>query len=178
MLTSMLWSWQRKPLYSRWRTGNKNSPVSWDTAPCSPLLCLLCASYWFLACRIIRPWKWRWRIPQKRLLILNVLHCVVSQKTGLFITTAVWTSNPMTVIHACKLQGMWVMEYPAEFSRQYWTTWLKVQQVKILNKKTVLFFNQPIHVPPKRFYIPLLPLVLLRLSIWRKKIYRFATMVY
>jgi hypothetical protein len=41
--------------------------------------------------------RWRQYVPPKRLLTFNGLHCVISQKTELFITTGVRTSNPTQV---------------------------------------------------------------------------------
>jgi hypothetical protein len=70
--------------------------VFWDTTPCSPLkvnrlfggtylylqisACHL-VSLWFVARLILRPWRWRRYVPPKRLLILNWVHDVISQKT-------------------------------------------------------------------------------------------------
>jgi hypothetical protein len=51
-------------------------------------------SRWFLAQFILRPWRWRRYVPPKCRLTFNELHDIISQKTVLFITTAVWTSNP------------------------------------------------------------------------------------
>jgi hypothetical protein len=48
---------------------------------------------WFLLNLFLRPWRWRRYVPPKRRLTLNGLHCVISQKIVLFITTAVRTSN-------------------------------------------------------------------------------------
>jgi hypothetical protein len=56
------------------------------------LLFLPPATCWFLASLILRPWRWR--------LIFNGLYGVVSQKTELFVTTAVRTSNPTCEVHA------------------------------------------------------------------------------
>jgi hypothetical protein len=49
-------------------------------------------SRWFLS-RLIRPWRWRRYVPPKCRLTFSGLHGVISQKTVLFITTAVRTSN-------------------------------------------------------------------------------------
>jgi hypothetical protein len=38
------------------------------------------ASSWFLTWFILRPWRWRRHVPQKRGLIVNGLHGVISQK--------------------------------------------------------------------------------------------------
>jgi hypothetical protein len=46
---------------------------------------------------ILRPWRWRRYVPPKRRVHLNGLHCVISQKMILFITTAVKTSNPTNI---------------------------------------------------------------------------------
>jgi hypothetical protein len=81
------------------------STIFWDVTPCSPLkinrrfggkyrsACHL-LSRWFLGLLIFRPWRWRRYVPPKRRLALTGLHCVMSQKIVLFITTAVRTSNP------------------------------------------------------------------------------------
>jgi hypothetical protein len=50
-------------------------------------------SRWFLARLILRPWRCRRHVPPKRRLNFNELHCIISQKIGLFITTAWRTSN-------------------------------------------------------------------------------------
>jgi hypothetical protein len=52
---------------------------------------LLCC---FLGWVTLKPWRWRRHIPPKRRLTSNGLHSVISQKTELFIITAVRTSNP------------------------------------------------------------------------------------
>jgi hypothetical protein len=54
-------------------------------------------SRWFLARLILRSWRWRRYVPQKRRLTFNGLHGVIAQKTVLFITTAVRTSNPTKI---------------------------------------------------------------------------------
>jgi hypothetical protein len=46
---------------------------------------------------ILLSWRWRWYISPKRRLTFNGLHDVISQKTVLFITTAVTTSNPRSL---------------------------------------------------------------------------------
>jgi hypothetical protein len=51
-------------------------------------------SCWYLVWLILWPWRWRWYIPLKCQLTFNRLHSAISQKTVLFITTAVRTSNP------------------------------------------------------------------------------------
>jgi hypothetical protein len=43
---------------------------------------------------ILRPWRWRQRVPPKRPFVFNGIHGVISQKTELFITIVVRTSNP------------------------------------------------------------------------------------
>jgi hypothetical protein len=52
-------------------------------------------SRWFLSCFILRPWRLKRYVPPKRPLIFNGLHGVISQKTILFTTTAVRTSNAL-----------------------------------------------------------------------------------
>jgi hypothetical protein len=54
---------------------------------------------WFLARLILLPWRWRRYVPPKRRLTFNGLHCVISQKIALFITTTVRTSNPTSTCH-------------------------------------------------------------------------------
>jgi hypothetical protein len=51
-------------------------------------------SCWLLAWFIFWPWRWRRYVTPKRRLTLNGLHDVISQKTVVFITTAVRTSIP------------------------------------------------------------------------------------
>jgi hypothetical protein len=87
---------------------NLKSTIVRDIMPCSPLKAnlrfggtyrlhlhgLLPRSRWYFGRLILRPWRWRWYVPPKRRLTFNGLHSVVSQKTVLFIITAVRTSNP------------------------------------------------------------------------------------
>jgi hypothetical protein len=100
---------------------SKKSNVFWNTTPCSPLkvnrrfggtyrlhlqreiisrtrnqLVAAChlLSRWCLARIILRLWRWGRYVPPKRRLAFNGLHCGMSQKIVLFITTAVITSNP------------------------------------------------------------------------------------
>jgi hypothetical protein len=50
------------------------SSIFWDITPCNPLkFCSLCRlhSRWFLACLILRSWRWRRSVPPKRLLNFN-----------------------------------------------------------------------------------------------------------
>jgi hypothetical protein len=54
--------------------------------------CLL-ISRRFLAWLILRPWRWRWYVPPKRLLTSIGLHGVISQRTELFMNAAVRTAN-------------------------------------------------------------------------------------
>jgi hypothetical protein len=42
-------------------------------------LCLLPASWWFLAWLILQPWRRKWHLPPKRRLTFNGLHGVISQ---------------------------------------------------------------------------------------------------
>jgi hypothetical protein len=46
--------------------------------------CFLPASCSLRACLILRPWLWRWHVPPKRRMIINVLHGLLSQKITLF----------------------------------------------------------------------------------------------
>jgi hypothetical protein len=89
--------------------------IFWDTTSCGPLkvnrrfggtcrraLCLPPAS------PVLLPWRcWR-HVPPKRLSTFNGLHGVISQKTELFITTAVRTSNPTTKVKFCVLYVLYV----------------------------------------------------------------------
>jgi hypothetical protein len=70
---------------------NIKSIIFWDMTPCSPLLatCLLAG----LLNLFLRPLRWRRYVPPKRRLKLNELHGVIPQKTILFITTAVKSTN-------------------------------------------------------------------------------------
>jgi hypothetical protein len=89
------------------------STIFWNIMPCSPLsvnrrfgrkyrLHLQGRKNKFNkkpACKQVlnvffRPWIWRRYFPLKRRLTPNGLHCVISQKMVLFITTGVETSNP------------------------------------------------------------------------------------
>jgi hypothetical protein len=57
------------------------------------VLCLLPASYWFLAWIVPRPWRWRQYVTLKRV-NFSGLHSVIYQKMEPFITTASRTLNP------------------------------------------------------------------------------------
>jgi hypothetical protein len=57
-------------------------------------------SRWFLACLILRPWRWRRHVPPECLLTFNGLHGFLSQKTELFVITAVRASDP-TYLYRC-----------------------------------------------------------------------------
>jgi hypothetical protein len=59
-------------------------------------LCLLPASGCFIAWLTLGPWRWRWYVTPKRRLTFNGIYGVISQKIGLFITSALRTSNPTT----------------------------------------------------------------------------------
>jgi hypothetical protein len=49
---------------------------------------------WFLSSLTLQPWRCRWNYPSKCHLIFSGLHCVISQKTALCITTAVRPLHP------------------------------------------------------------------------------------
>jgi hypothetical protein len=75
----------------------------WNIKPCSALkvnwrfggtCCLALLSRWLLLRFILRPWRWRCRLPPKRRLTCNGPHGIISPKIVLFIITAVRTSNP------------------------------------------------------------------------------------
>jgi hypothetical protein len=51
-----------------------------------------------ISCSVdFRPWRWRWYLLSKRRFIYG-LHGAVSQKMATFITTAVRTSNPISLL--------------------------------------------------------------------------------
>jgi hypothetical protein len=76
-----------------------NSTIFSDITLYSPLkvnrrsACHLLSRY-FLLRIILRPWRRRRQVTSKHQLTLNILQVVVPQKTKLFITTPVGTSNP------------------------------------------------------------------------------------
>jgi hypothetical protein len=116
VVTSMnqLYTWEMKE-----HKLEVKSTVFWDIKPCGPLKVNRCfggtyrlhfqgrrmnrarnqrETRWqaefsrsFLARLILRPWRWRRYIPPKRLLTFNGLHGVISQKTVLYVATAVRT---------------------------------------------------------------------------------------
>jgi hypothetical protein len=51
-------------------------------------------SCWFLARLTLQPWKWRRHVPLTHRFTITTLHSVISQKTELFMLTAVITSDP------------------------------------------------------------------------------------
>jgi hypothetical protein len=65
----------------------------------SKLCKLVC---WVLAWLFLLPWRWRRHVPPKRRLPFNRLDGVISQKTEIFITTYVRTSDPK-YISVCSL---------------------------------------------------------------------------
>jgi hypothetical protein len=69
---------------------NQNQPIheNWH------FISLLSASYWFLAWITLQPWRWWQHAPLKCQTTFNTPHGITSQKTELFITAVVWTSNP------------------------------------------------------------------------------------
>jgi hypothetical protein len=90
----------------------KSLKILWDITPCfvlkanrhskgtEPELCLLNALCCFLAWLVLRSWRRRRHVAQKRRLTFIILHAVMSQKRGPFITTAVRTSH---VLHSNNL---------------------------------------------------------------------------
>jgi hypothetical protein len=52
---------------------------------------------WFLAWLILRPWRWSDTFLRTVRLLSKELHDVISQKTALFLTTAVRTSNRIEI---------------------------------------------------------------------------------
>jgi hypothetical protein len=109
--------------------GITKGSLLWDITPCSPLkvnrrlgviwsLSLLPALRWFLAWLILRPWRGRSHVNSKRQLTFGGLHGVISQKTELFICTAVRISDPtygiidrrsssMNYINSVVMWGTW-----------------------------------------------------------------------
>jgi hypothetical protein len=86
-----------------WQSGSSTSVPSQVNRSFSRLckqrqmLCLMPVSRWFLVWFILRFWRWRLHVSSKRRLTFNGVHGVISQKTEVFMTTAVRTSSP-----ACK----------------------------------------------------------------------------
>jgi hypothetical protein len=76
----------QKPVRSRQQAELYFSTLKMELASFLP------ASRWFLAWLTVRRSRWRWHITPKRRLTFNGLHGVISQKTVLFVTTAVRTS--------------------------------------------------------------------------------------
>jgi hypothetical protein len=95
------------------------SSIFWDIAPCNRLkvnrrfgetrrsACHL-YSRWFFARLILRPWRWKRHVPQKRRLTFNGLHGVISQKIEGFITAAVRTANPTDACIFRVLYHTWI----------------------------------------------------------------------
>jgi hypothetical protein len=97
-----------------------NSSIFWDITTCSPVkvnwlfrgTCRLhlqgrrisqarnqCESRWQAAWLILRPWRWRRHVPQKRRLNFNGLHDVISQKTELFMFNLISIFPLIPVFH-------------------------------------------------------------------------------
>jgi hypothetical protein len=74
---------------------------------CDSKLFLLPASCWLPAWLILQPRRLRPYIPPKRRLPFNELHSVTSQKTELFITTAVETSNSISILYTLIHRFSW-----------------------------------------------------------------------
>jgi hypothetical protein len=66
--------------------------------------CLLPASHWFLAWHI-QLGRWRWNDPSVLWLPFNGPHSIISQKTGIFVTTAARMSNPKCEITVCLIRN-------------------------------------------------------------------------
>jgi hypothetical protein len=73
--------------------GSKNTPSKKPATADITWLYLLLASRCYLAW-LLRPWRRRRHVPQKRRFTFSGLHILASLKLELFITTAVRTSNP------------------------------------------------------------------------------------
>jgi hypothetical protein len=58
---------------------------------------------WFLAWLTLLSWRWRRYFPLKRGWTSPDLHSIITQKTILFIVTAVRTSNPTTCRYNCSV---------------------------------------------------------------------------
>jgi hypothetical protein len=76
---------------------------------CNCTQCFLHASSCFLSCIILQPWRWGRHVPPKGQLTFTRLHNVVSQKTELFIPTAVRTSKPCST--SCLTASMGCVYY-------------------------------------------------------------------
>jgi hypothetical protein len=74
------------PPYSRLQSKPCNK-LAWSRQHAEP-----CA-FWFLAWLNHQHWRWRRHVPPKRLFTFTEPHRVICQKTGLFITTILRTSN-------------------------------------------------------------------------------------
>jgi hypothetical protein len=84
---------------------SSKSSIFWVMKPCNSLKV---NGYFGGACRLHlqgRTWNWRRHDPSKRRLTCNGLRGVISQKTGLFITTVVRTSAP-TYIRIAYIQNL------------------------------------------------------------------------
>jgi hypothetical protein len=78
-----------------WTENNMKSSIFWNIMPHSPLkVFLLPASCWLLPWLILWLWKRRQHVPLKCRPTFDRLHGTIYQKTELFITTTVRTSNP------------------------------------------------------------------------------------
>jgi hypothetical protein len=68
-------------------------------------------------------WSWRWRryVPPKRRLAFNELHDILSQKTELFITTALRTSNPIYLYFVCNVMTYFCVWWTMTYFCVWWT---------------------------------------------------------
>jgi hypothetical protein len=88
------------------KPSKKTAPSRWQTQ-----LCLPPAWCSFLAWLILRPWKWRRHVPQKRQLTFNGLHGVISQKIEFFTTHRYENSNFMSKTNV-KQNIFWEFRFP------------------------------------------------------------------
>jgi hypothetical protein len=87
-----LWNWKSVFACVCNTVDTQNNARFWRYRPFTffrlpPACSLVCWTF-------LRPWRWRRYVPPERRLLHNGLHGVISQKTTIFITTAVKTLNP------------------------------------------------------------------------------------
>jgi hypothetical protein len=100
-------------------------------------------SWWILARLILWPWRWRRYVPPKRQLTFSRLHNVISQKIVLFITTAVRTSSPTTLL--CFFHND-VFQHPVALSQVFFIWFHSVLLCNNFLFNLVPLFYSPLHV--------------------------------